>query len=108
MLDMIKPNSPNYLIVDDFLQPECSQVSGALFDALFNLNKYLQYEQRDPFMERQKREDEFDCEWDWFACVDYSRLAMEEEAREEEAMEIGKLRFFHCCSSIKYLMTTHL
>lgn len=39
-------------------------------------------------MERQKREDEFSCEWDRFACVDYSRLAMEEEAREEEAMEI--------------------
>eukprot|EP00814_Leptocylindrus_danicus_P001234 CAMPEP_0116032538 /NCGR_PEP_ID=MMETSP0321-20121206/18231_1 /TAXON_ID=163516 /ORGANISM="Leptocylindrus danicus var. danicus, Strain B650" /LENGTH=536 /DNA_ID=CAMNT_0003507997 /DNA_START=18 /DNA_END=1628 /DNA_ORIENTATION=+ len=88
MLDMIKPANPDCLIVDDFLQPECCQVSGALFDALFNLNKYLQFEQRDPFMERQKREDEFDSEWDRFACVDYSRLAQEEEAREEEAMEI--------------------
>lgn len=87
---MIKPANPNCLVVDDFLQPECCQVSGALFDALFNLNKYLQFEQRDPFMERQKREDEFDSEWDRFACVDYSRLAQEEEAREEEAMEIGK------------------
>jgi len=88
MMDMIKPKNSDYLVVEDFMQPECSQVSGALFDALFNLNKYLLFEQRDPFVERQKREDEFETDWDRFACIDYNRLAMEEEAREEEAMEI--------------------
>eukprot|EP00529_Nitzschia_sp_RCC80_P014463 CAMPEP_0113503534 /NCGR_PEP_ID=MMETSP0014_2-20120614/34210_1 /TAXON_ID=2857 /ORGANISM="Nitzschia sp." /LENGTH=751 /DNA_ID=CAMNT_0000398537 /DNA_START=13 /DNA_END=2265 /DNA_ORIENTATION=+ /assembly_acc=CAM_ASM_000159 len=88
MMDMVKPKNSDHLIVEDFLQPECAQVSGALFDALFNLNKYLMFEQRDPFVERQKREDEFDSDWDRFACIDYNRLAMEEEAREEEAMEI--------------------
>ena len=88
MMDMIKPKNSDHLIVEDFMQPECAQVSGALFDALFNLNKYLMFEQRDPFVERQKREDEFDTDWDRFACIDYNRLAMEEEAREEEAMEI--------------------
>jgi len=88
MMDMIKPAQSDYLVATDFLQPECCQVSGALFDALFNLNKYLMFEQRDPFAERQKREDEFLSDWDRFACIDYNRLAMEEEAREEEAMEI--------------------
>ena len=88
MMDMIKPKNADYFITEDFLQPECAQVSGALFDALFNLNKYLLFEQRDPFAERQKREDEFATDWDRFACIDYNRLAMEEEAREEEAMEI--------------------
>lgn len=88
MIDMIKPKRTEYFVVEDFLQLECALVSGALFDALFNLNKYLQFEQRDPFMERQKREDEFESDWDRFACIDYNRLAMEEEAREEEAMEI--------------------
>jgi len=88
MIDMIKPGNPDYLVAEDFMQPESSQVSGALFDALFNLNKYLLFEQRDPFVERQKREDEFETDWDRFACIDYNRLAMEEEAREEEAMEI--------------------
>ncbi len=83
MMDMIKPKNSEHLIVEDFLQPECCQVSGALFDALFNLNKYLMFEQRDPCVERQKREDEFECDWDRFACIDYKRLAMEEEAREE-------------------------
>ena len=88
MMDMIKPANTDYLVVEDFLQPECAPVAGALFDALFNLNKYLLFEQRDPFVERQKREDEFETDWDRFACIDYNRLAMEEEAREEEAMEI--------------------
>lgn len=88
MIDMIKPKNEDYLVVEDFLQEECQPVSGALFDALFNLNKYLSFEQRDPFQERQKREDEFETDWDRFACMDYNRLAMEEEAREEDAMEI--------------------
>ena len=84
MMDMIKPASEEYFVAEDFLQPECIQVSGALFDALFNLNKYMLFEQRDPFAERQKREDEFECDWDRFACIDYRRLSLEEEAREEE------------------------
>lgn len=88
MMDMIKPANTEYLVVEDFLQPHCSQVSGALFDALFNVNKYVMFEQRDPFLERQKQEDEFATDWDRFACIDYNRLAMEEEQREEEAMEV--------------------
>jgi serine/threonine-protein phosphatase 2A regulatory subunit B'' len=88
MMDMMKPKSQEYLVAEDFLDPACQQVSGALFDALFNLNKYLMFEQRDPFVERQKREDEFETDWDRFACIDYNRLAMEEEAREDEQMEI--------------------
>lgn len=88
MIDMIKPKNEDFVVVEDFLQEECVPVSGALFDALFNINKYVQFEQRDPFQERQKREDEFETDWDRFACMDYNRLAMEEEAREEDAMEI--------------------
>mmetsp|Transcript_24884 Transcript_24884/g.44801 ORF Transcript_24884/g.44801 Transcript_24884/m.44801 type:complete len:696 (-) Transcript_24884:186-2273(-) len=88
MMDMIKPANTECLVVEDFLGSHCSQVSGALFDALFNVNKYVMFEQRDPFLERQKREDEFDTDWDRFACIDYNRLAMEEEQREEEAMEV--------------------
>ena len=65
MMDMIKPADLDYLVVEDFLQPHCSQVVlGALFDALFIVNKYVMFEQRDPFLERQKREDEFGTDWD--------------------------------------------
>ena len=83
MTDMIKPKGPPGLLVEeDFLKQECRGVSGAVFDAMINLNKYLMFESRDPFAERQKREDGFECDWDRYACLDYSRLAMEEEARE--------------------------
>jgi serine/threonine-protein phosphatase 2A regulatory subunit B'' len=85
--DMIKPKEQGRLCEGDFLQGHCNKVSGSLFDALFNLNKYLQFESRDPFLERNKREDEFDNDWDRYACVDYNRLAMEEEQREEERRE---------------------
>ena len=59
------------------------RVAGIVFDALFNLDKFIQFEQRDPFAERQKRDDPFDCDWDRFAYSEYNRLAQEEEAREE-------------------------
>ena len=89
MLDMIKPLSFDSLVPSDFRQRHCAQVSGSLFDALFNLNKSLQFEQRDPFMERQKREDSFGSDWERFAFLDYNRLALEEEGRENEGdMEI--------------------
>ena len=47
----------------------------------------VQFEQRDPFSERHKRDDPFDCEWDRFAFAEYNRLAAEEEAREEMELE---------------------
>jgi serine/threonine-protein phosphatase 2A regulatory subunit B'' len=63
-------------VVNDFLQTECCNVSSALFDALFSLNKYMLFEQRDPFNERQQSEVEFQTDWDRFACMDYNRLAI--------------------------------
>jgi len=32
--------------------------------------------------------------WDRFVCIDYNRLAMEVEAREEEAMEIAVSNYY--------------
>ena len=64
------------------------------FDALFSLDKFIAFEQRDPFVDRQKRDDPFDNEWDRFAAAEYQRLALEEEAREadvigtDEAMDV--------------------
>ena len=55
MIDMIKLKSTEFFLVEDFLQPRCVLVSGTLFDVLFNLNKHLQFESRDPYLERQKR-----------------------------------------------------
>ena len=80
------------LHVEDFLLPDKIKIAGVFFDALFNLNKFLAFEQRDPFGDRQKREDPFDCDWERFAYRDYQQLAMDEEENEggaysEEAEE---------------------
>ena len=52
-----------------------------------NLDKFIMFEQRDPFAERQKRDDPFECDWDRFAYIEYNRLAQEEEAREEMELD---------------------
>lgn len=64
--------------------PFCYDVpcAGVFFDALFNLNKFIQFEQRDPFGDRQKREDPFDNDWERFAFRDYQQLAMDEEEND--------------------------
>ena len=46
---------------------------------LFNLNKFLRFETRDPFQEKQKRDDVFATDWDRYAYMEYHRLASEEE-----------------------------
>lgn len=50
--------------MQDFLKPEALKVGGVFFDALFNLNKFIGFEQRDPFAERQRRNDPFETDWD--------------------------------------------
>eukprot|EP00636_Phaeomonas_parva_P008428 CAMPEP_0118880336 /NCGR_PEP_ID=MMETSP1163-20130328/19933_1 /TAXON_ID=124430 /ORGANISM="Phaeomonas parva, Strain CCMP2877" /LENGTH=720 /DNA_ID=CAMNT_0006816711 /DNA_START=358 /DNA_END=2520 /DNA_ORIENTATION=+ len=88
--DMIKPATPGVILMSDLTRPDVIHIGGALFDVLFNLNKFFMFEQRDPFSERQKREDNFECDWDRFAFFDYSRLAAEEdaEAADGDLMEV--------------------
>jgi serine/threonine-protein phosphatase 2A regulatory subunit B'' len=52
---------------------------------LFNLNKFIAFETRDPFLIRQEREEPHLTEWDRFARQEYIRLSME----EEEGMQDG-------------------
>ena len=77
-------------------------VAGTLFNMLFNLNKFVAFETRDPFLVRQEREGDAGAtggdgsasagaldgvrggvagcgEWQRFARAEYVRLAMEEE-----------------------------
>ncbi|KAJ8612656.1 hypothetical protein CTAYLR_002106 [Chrysophaeum taylorii] len=55
------------------------RVSGVFFDALFSLDKFVAFEQRDPFAERLKRDDPFDTDWDRFAAAEYARLADDDD-----------------------------
>lgn len=79
MLDMLSPTDITAITLRDFSTPEKRKAGGILFDVLFNLNKFLRFEMRDPFQEKLRREDGFLCEWDRFAHGEYHRLAAEEE-----------------------------
>ena len=84
MLDMLHPDDHHNLKLLDFLRPNKIQLSGTIFDVLFNLHKFLRFEGRDPFQEKQKREDPFNTDWDRFAFTEYHRLAAEEGYDNED------------------------
>lgn len=79
MMDLINPKDDTALKLSDFTKPDKRAVSGILFDVLFNLNKFMRFESRDPFQEKMKRDDSFNSDWDRFANMEYHRLAAEEE-----------------------------
>jgi serine/threonine-protein phosphatase 2A regulatory subunit B'' len=58
------------------------KLAGNFFNILFNLNKFIAFETRDPFLIRQEREDPHLTEWDRFARTEYVRLSMEEEGED--------------------------
>lgn len=79
MVDMINPEDEFSITMKDLCKPDKIGHSGVLFDVLFNLHKFIRFETRDPFQEKQKREDIYGTDWNRFACVEYHRLAAEEE-----------------------------
>ncbi|KAF8104442.1 hypothetical protein N665_0172s0072 [Sinapis alba] len=79
IFDMIKPEKENCITLQDL---KSSKLSGNIFNILFNLNKFMAFETRDPFLIRQERENPTLTEWDRFAQREYVRLSMEEDVEE--------------------------
>ncbi|KAK7278417.1 hypothetical protein RJT34_23445 [Clitoria ternatea] len=79
IVDMIGPESEGYITLRDV---KGSKLSGNVFNILFNLNKFIAFETRDPFLIRQEREDPNLTEWDRFAHREYIRLSMEEDGED--------------------------
>ncbi|KAI4345817.1 hypothetical protein L6164_012909 [Bauhinia variegata] len=79
IIDMIAPENEGYLTLRDV---KGSKLSGHVFNILFNLNKFIAFETRDPFLIRQEREDPTLTEWDRFAHREYIRLSMEEDGED--------------------------
>ncbi|PIN10405.1 Protein phosphatase 2 regulatory subunit [Handroanthus impetiginosus] len=79
MVDMIHPEDESYFTLRDL---KGSKLSGSVFNILFNLNKFMAFETRDPFLIRQERENPNLTEWDRFAHREYIRLSMEEDAED--------------------------
>ncbi|CAH9113421.1 unnamed protein product [Cuscuta epithymum] len=79
IVDMISPEDESYVTLRDL---KGSKLSGSVFNILFNLNKFMAFETRDPFLIRQERENPNLTEWDRFAHREYIRLSMEEDAED--------------------------
>ncbi|CAM8960186.1 hypothetical protein QQ045_005319 [Rhodiola kirilowii] len=76
IIDMISPEREDCITIRDFKR---CKLSANVFNILFNLNKFIAFESRDPLLIRQEREDPTLTEWDRFALREYIRLSMEEE-----------------------------
>ncbi|KAK4759915.1 hypothetical protein SAY87_023046 [Trapa incisa] len=79
IIDMIGPLNESYITLHDL---KGSKLSGSIFNILFNLNKFMAFETRDPFLIRQERENPTLTEWDRFAHREYIRLSMEEDVED--------------------------
>ncbi|MBA0654185.1 hypothetical protein Goklo_021248 [Gossypium klotzschianum] len=79
IIDMIKPEAESYITLRDL---KGSKLSGSVFNILFNLNKFMAFETRDPFLIRQERENPTLTEWDRFAHREYIRLSMEDDVED--------------------------
>ncbi|CAJ1976285.1 unnamed protein product [Sphenostylis stenocarpa] len=79
IIDMIKPEDESFITLRDL---KGGKLSGSVFNILFNLNKFMAFETRDPFLIRQERENPTLTEWDRFAHREYIRLSMEEDVED--------------------------
>ncbi|GLT41276.1 hypothetical protein SLA2020_153510 [Shorea laevis] len=79
IVDMIAPEREDYITLRDL---KGCKLSGNVFNILFNLNKFMAFETRDPFLIRQEHEDPTLTEWDRFAHREYVRLSMEEDVED--------------------------
>lgn len=75
----------------NFTKPNIIKKSGIFFDILFDLEKFMAYEMRDPFIVKQQELDGltyiltiFNRPWNRFAKIEYNRLASEEDGGYEE------------------------
>jgi len=77
MLDMIRPATKNQITLQDLKRCKMTPV---FFDTFFNLEKYLDHEQRDPFATQREVDEEGNelSDWDRFAADEYEQLVAEE------------------------------
>ncbi|XP_029167065.1 uncharacterized protein LOC114937659 isoform X2 [Nylanderia fulva] len=83
MLDMIHPTTPGKISLNDL--KNCKMTS-IFFDTFFNLEKYLDHEQRDPFASTRDHDTDGHelSDWDRFAAEEYELLVAEESGNEQQ------------------------
>ncbi|KAL0102986.1 hypothetical protein PUN28_018352 [Cardiocondyla obscurior] len=83
MLDMIHPVIPGKISLNDL--KKCKMTS-IFFDTFFNLEKYLDHEQRDPFASTRDHDADGHelSDWDRFAAEEYELLVAEESGNDQQ------------------------
>ncbi|XP_071799135.1 serine/threonine-protein phosphatase 2A regulatory subunit B'' subunit delta-like isoform X2 [Asterias amurensis] len=83
LFDLVKPQRLDRISLHDL--KEC-KLAYIFFDTLFNLEKYLEHEQRDPFASNRDPESEEPdpSDWERYAAEEYELLVAEEGAQEAQ------------------------
>ncbi|CAN9502473.1 unnamed protein product [Ophioblennius macclurei] len=82
MLDLVKPETSGKITLGDLKHCRMAHI---FFDTFFNLEKYLDHEQRDPFAVQKDIDSEGPepSDWDKYASEEYEILVAEETANEQ-------------------------
>uniref|UniRef100_A0A2K5IBF6 EF-hand domain-containing protein n=1 Tax=Colobus angolensis palliatus TaxID=336983 RepID=A0A2K5IBF6_COLAP len=82
MLDLVKPAVDGKITLRDLKRCRMAHI---FYDTFFNLEKYLDHEQRDPFAVQKDVENEGPepSDWDRFAAEEYETLVAEESAQAQ-------------------------
>uniref|UniRef100_A0A9J8CTW5 Protein phosphatase 2, regulatory subunit B'', alpha n=2 Tax=Cyprinus carpio TaxID=7962 RepID=A0A9J8CTW5_CYPCA len=82
MLDLVKPECPGKITLRDLKRCRMAHI---FYDTFFNLEKYLDHEQRDPFAVQKDLDSDGPepSDWDKYAAEEYEILVAEETANEQ-------------------------
>ncbi|KAG8445568.1 hypothetical protein GDO86_010370 [Hymenochirus boettgeri] len=82
LLDLVKPEIEGQITLRDLKRCRMAHI---FYDTCFNLEKYLDHEQRDPFAVQKDIENESPepSDWDRYAAEEYEILVAEESATEQ-------------------------
>ncbi|CAG2181615.1 unnamed protein product, partial [Oppiella nova] len=79
MLDLVRPQQTGRISLSDLKRCRLTPI---FFDTFFNLEKYLDHEQRDPFASNRDEDGLSMSDWDRFAAEEYELLVAEESAQQ--------------------------
>ncbi|XP_028846275.1 serine/threonine-protein phosphatase 2A regulatory subunit B'' subunit beta isoform X2 [Denticeps clupeoides] len=85
MLDLVRPEVPGKITLRDLKRCKLSHI---FFDTFFNIEKYLEHEQKDPFSDGETEGQEY-SDWERYAAEEYDTLVEEEMANEQYADGYG-------------------
>lgn len=78
MIDLVSPKDDLRITLNDLKHCRLTPI---FFDTFFNLEKYLDHEQRDPFASQRDEDGISMSDWDRYAAEEYELLVAEENAQ---------------------------